>query len=197
MISLGIKSLKSLEFFSKKEKKLDKTQVLIQIIEKIEEENPEKVEQLQDIKIDIIENIPLTNKKKEYLKKEIDCFRIAKKNPKQEIKKQFFKIECNIPEFENIVNECSTLFDTLEQMIKEIEKKSDFLYQETKTINELNKLEQIKEKNDTLQNSLRKIISNLNITYEEIKNQLNKAKSVQIKMGILDNELDLKKDCLK
>jgi hypothetical protein len=48
-----------------------------------------------------------------------------------------------------------------------------------------------------LQNNLRKIISNLNITHTEILNQLNKARSIQIKMVLLDNELDLKEDCLK
>ncbi len=197
MINIGSKSLKGLEFFSKKEKKQDKTQVLIQIINKIEKENPEKGEQLQDIKMDIVENVPLTNEKKIYLKKEIDCYKIAKKNPKQEIKKQDFKIECDVPEFENTIRECSTLFDTLEQMIKEIGKKSDLLYQETKIANEKNKLEQIKEKNNMLQNNLRKIISNLNITHTEILNQLNKARSIQIKMVLLDNELDLKEDCLK
>ncbi len=48
-----------------------------------------------------------------------------------------------------------------------------------------------------LQDNLRTILSNLNITYTEILNQLSKAKSIQTKMAILNNELDLKRDCLK
>jgi len=197
MIKIGAKSLKGLEFFSKKERKRDKTQVLIQIIDKIEKENPEKEEQLQDIKIDIMEKIPLTDEKKVYLKKKIDFFKNSRKNINQEIKKQDFKLEFEIPEFENAVNACTASLDTLEQFIKKIEEHSNLLYQETKTANEENKLDQIKEKNNLLQNNLRRVISNLHITYTEILNQIGKAKSVQIKMTILDNELDLKKDCLK
>ncbi|MFQ5476955.1 MAG: hypothetical protein ACE5DT_08000 [Nitrosopumilus sp.] len=82
-------------------------------------------------------------------------------------------------------------------MIKKIEENSTLLYQETDETNEENKLVQIKEKNDMLQDNLRTIMSNLNITYTEILNQLSKAKSVQTKMAILNNELDLKRDCLK
>lgn len=197
MIDLGLKSLKDIDFFSKKEKKQGKTRILLQIIDRIEKENPEKKDYLQDIKIDIAESIPLTNEKKIYLKKEIDFFKNSRKNPDQEIKKQDIKIKCNIPEFENAITTCTASLSTLEQMIKKIEENSTLLYQETDETNEENKLVQIKEKNDMLQDNLRTIMSNLNITYTEILNQLSKAKSVQTKMAILNNELDLKRDCLK
>ena len=75
-------ALKNL-FFSKKDTKQDKTKMLIQIIDRIEKEQSffekeskqikilrkAEKEELQDIKIDIIENIPLTNEKKIFLKK--------------------------------------------------------------------------------------------------------------------------------
>ena len=71
----------------------------------------------------------------------------------------------------------------LEQFVKKIEENSDLLYQEIKTANEENKLEQIKEKNNILQNNLRRVISNLHITYSEILNQINIAKSVQTNLS--------------
>lgn len=197
MMDLGLKSLKDMNFFSKKEKKQDKTKILLQIIDRIEKENPEKKDQLQDLRIDIEENIPLTSEKKIYLKNEIDCFKNSKKNLNQEIKKQDLKIDCEIPEFENVATTCTASLSTLEQMIKKIEVNSDLLYQETNVTHEEEKLEQIQEKNNLLQDNLRTIISNLNITYSEILNQLSKAKSVQTKMAILNNELDLKRDSLK
>ncbi|WP_179371161.1 hypothetical protein [Nitrosopumilus ureiphilus] len=196
MINLGIKLSKGLEFFSKKEKKQDKTQILIQILDRIEKDNPDNEEQLQDIKIDLAENIPLTNEKKIYLKKVVDSFKIAKKNPKQEMEKQVFKTIYKIPEFENSINSCATLIDTLKQIIKKIEENVDSLYQEIDAADGENKIWQLKERNDMFRNNLRQIISNLNITNTEVLNQISKAKSVQTKMAILDNELDLKNNCL-
>ncbi|AFS82976.1 hypothetical protein [Candidatus Nitrosopumilus sediminis] len=145
MIDLGLKSLKRVDFFSKKEKKQNKTKILLQIIDRIERENPEKKDQLQDLKIDIAENIPLTDEKKIYLKKEIDCFKHSK-NSNQKIKAPDLKIDCGIPEFENAITGCITSLSTLEQIIKKIEINSDLLYQETNITNETEKLEQIKEK---------------------------------------------------
>lgn len=186
-----MKSLKNL-FFSKKDKKQDKTKMLIQILDRIEKEDPEKGEPLQDLKIDIIENIPLTDKKKAYLKKEIDLFKNGKTNLKQELKKEDLKMKFVIPEFEKTVIACTTSLDTLGQIVKKIEENTDLHYHEIKTANEKKQLEQIKEKNHELQNNLRKIISNLNLTHTEILNHINMAKSVQTKMAILENELDLK-----
>lgn len=195
MIKMGAELLKGLDFFSKKEKKQDKTQILVHILDEIEKDNPEKEEQIQDLKIDIMENIPLTNEKKIYLKKEIDLFKKSKENPKQEIKKQDLKIIYDDPEFENIINSCTASLNALKQVINKIEDNVDSLYNEMGETNSESDILQIKDRNDMCRDNLRRIVSNLNITHTEIINQISKAKSVQTKMAILDNELDLKGNC--
>ncbi len=192
MIKLRTKLSKGLEFFSKKEKKMDRTQILIQILERIIKDNPEKEDKIQDIMIDITENIPLTNVKKIFLKQEIDSFKISKKNLKQEANNKDLKIIHDIPEFINIIKSCSTSMDSLKQIIQKIEDGVDLIYQEIDVVDSENKIWQLKGRNDLFRDNLRRLISNLNITHTEVLNQISKAKSVQTKMTILDNELDLK-----
>ena len=185
-----------MELFSKKEKKQDKIETMLHILDKIEKDNPEKREQLQDIRIDLIEKIPLTNDKKIFLKDSID---MLKKSKKPSIQKQLSEanvIDFNISNPDKSIILCKESLESIHLIIKEINECSNTLYAESNLSDEF-KINRIKECNNMLQNNLRNIISNLHITHSNIIKQINEAKSLQTKMSILDNELELKRSCLK
>lgn len=185
-----------MELFSKKEKKQNKIETMLHILDKIEKEIPEKREKLEDIRIDLIERIPLTHDKKIFLKDSID---MLKKSKKQSVSKQLSEtsvIDFNISNPDKNILLCKESLESIHLVIKEINECSNTLYKESDFSDEF-KINHIKECNNTLQNNLRNIISNLHMTHSNILKQINEAKSLQTKISILDNELELKRSCLK
>ena len=196
MIGITLGSLKKTGLFSKKEKKQNKIETMLHILDKIEKESPEKRERLQDIRIDLIERIPLTNDKKIFLKDSIDMLKKSKIPSIQKKLSETDPVDFNISNPDKSLLLCKESLESIHLIIKEINAFSNTLYKESDLSDEF-KINHIKECNNTLQNSLRNIISNLHMTHSNIIKQINEAKSLQTKMSILDNELELKRSCLK
>lgn len=166
---------------SKKKMKNNTNEKMVRIIDKLIQYNPEEYEILDDVKIDLLEEIPLSSLKKEQLKKAIKKFKetkipITKKEDKEE--NDDFVNMCKIEGCKTFVyavkNVVETLVNESEKLKKEVDSSDSELLIITK---------------NKLQTGCKGVFSEILQVQNELEIQTNILKNIHTKLAIMDKKI--------